>query len=185
MKNVRMGMGAAVLLAAIGLTGALPQEAQAAACGAAGSLVKPTYTFYSPATGKPIGSLEVYYSKKNGGTNTACMFHLGSTVGQPLPTKAYIARCTSYYGCPDTDDDDVDLGVFGSFAGPVRVSGTRNRCVSVQGLIQDPDTKQMIVMQVKGVGCAATPEPHYFVMGNDQRQSAQQNETARVSGGRR
>lgn len=182
MKHLRTGMGAGVLLAALGLTGVIPTEAEAAGCNAPGSRIGPAHILYSPVTGAPIGSVEVYYSQQNGGTNSACLHYQGAAFGQSLKSMAAIDRCSSYYHCEKKDlgVGDIDQGMFTQYAGPAVVTGTRKKCVHVRGLLQDPHyKKQFAFIELSGVGCEATPRVRYFFLGASTH--ARQNESRIVT----
>jgi len=76
----------------------------------------------------------------NGGTNSACMYHAGSTYGKALSTEVEISRCESGYDESDTfcytdKTSRTDSGTFKYYAGPVGVTGTKSRCVVAWGTI--------------------------------------------------
>lgn len=161
MKHVRkFGVLAAALVAALGLTAFAPAEAEAAGCGAKGNLIK-YFPINSPTRGEQIGSLNVYYSKDNGGTNTACVFHYNRTWGEGLKTLASIRRCGSYYDCNRVETPVKDEGHYQYYAGPVRVTNTRRNCVSVYAALEDRYSDRVAVVSAENVGCEAEVKVDY------------------------
>ena len=161
MKHVRkLGVGAAALVAALGLTSLAPAEVQAADCGARGKRIN-SFPINSPTRGEQIGALDVYYSRSNGGTNTACLHHRGRTWGEGLETSVSIRRCDSYYNCNSTGQAVSDEGRYAYYAGPVSVSNTRRNCVSVRGILEDRYSNIRTLVIADQLGCAATPEVKY------------------------
>ncbi|APU19259.1 hypothetical protein [Actinoalloteichus sp. GBA129-24] len=94
---------------------------------------------YSEMLPGGIGELTIYYNSSEGGTNSACLYHRGSTYGVAAPTSVQIHRCmeSSGEGRPCTIDvsSRTDSGNFQYYAGPVGVNKTSNRCVSAVGHI--------------------------------------------------
>lgn len=74
-----------------------------------------------------MGTLYVYYSAANGGTN--CLwFQKNYHRGTPSPTFVDIGVCGATPSTPCTVKDKND-GSFKYYAGPVRATGTANRCI--------------------------------------------------------
>ncbi|MDO5103669.1 MAG: hypothetical protein Q4D91_12370 [Lautropia sp.] len=159
MKNFKkLGVGAAALVAALGLASVAPTEAQAQSC--SGNLIK-SFPINSPKNGEQIGALDVYYSKRNGGTNTACMRHHNKTWGEGLETRVAIQRCDGYYDCDTAGPWKNDGGHYKYYAGPVFVSGTRKNCVAVRGVFEDRYSDERVYIHAWNLGCGATPQVTY------------------------
>ncbi|MBB5920629.1 hypothetical protein FHR81_001659 [Actinoalloteichus hoggarensis] len=95
---------------------------------------------YSERLANGLGELVIYYKSSDGGTNSACFYHLGKMYGVAAPTAVRIERCleTVGAGAPGCTRDfpaDVDSGNFSYYAGPVGVPGTADRCVRAVGEI--------------------------------------------------
>jgi hypothetical protein len=90
--------------------------------------------------GKKVGELDVYYDGATG-RNCARMNHAGSTWGKKLKTRAWIGICsektpgnkTCHY---DPATDDVDLGSYSYYAGPVTTkTSAAGRCIAASGYL--------------------------------------------------
>jgi len=99
-----------------------------------------TITWASSLKKEPRAQLVIYYNSSNGGTNSACMYHAGSTYGKALSTEVQISRCEA--GWDESDNycivdktSRTDHGKFKYYAGPVGVTGTKHRCVAAWGTI--------------------------------------------------
>ncbi|QIK72455.1 hypothetical protein G7070_09480 [Propioniciclava coleopterorum] len=109
--------------------------------------------------GDKIGELDVYYSSANGGTNSACMRHSNRLWGVKSATGVQIAKCRSFTGgCSGVSFTDAgsQTGSYSYYAGPVKVTGTASRCVTVRGYVTEPG-KSSRGIQVDNVGCRANP----------------------------
>lgn len=90
---------------------------------------------------KYIGYAElvIYYNSSNGGTNSACMNHLGDSYGVSRPTSVQIFKCAEKSGqghdCTATASSRRDFDSYAYYAGPVGVTGTANYCVAASGSI--------------------------------------------------
>jgi hypothetical protein len=81
-----------------------------------------TITWASSLKKEPRAQLVIYYNSSNGGTNSACMYHAGSTYGKALSTEVEISRCEKGYDESDsfcfTDKTSrTDSGKFKYYAG--------------------------------------------------------------------
>jgi hypothetical protein len=99
-----------------------------------------TITWASSLKKEPRAQLVIYYNSSNGGTNSACMYHAGSTYGKALKTEVQVSRCQSGWDesdnyCNTDKYSKVDSGKFKYYAGPVGVTGTKTRCVVAWGTI--------------------------------------------------
>lgn len=98
-----------------------------------------TITWASSLKKEPRAQLVIYYNSSNGGTNSACMYHAGSTYGKKLKTEVEISRCqpggVNGDWCFTDGESDHESGMFAYHAGPVGVTGTANRCVVAWGTI--------------------------------------------------
>lgn len=146
-----------LLLSAAGMTFTSATSAQAANC--TGTLIR-SFPVYSTSKDK-IGSLDVYYSSANGGTNSACMRHQGRLWGVATQTGVQIAKCSSYYNCNGKYwFNNGDHGKYGYYAGATSVTGTASRCVAVGGYVTDPRTGLSRGVWYENVGCAGKPRVH-------------------------
>ncbi|MFU8851103.1 hypothetical protein ACNAW0_08990 [Micromonospora sp. SL1-18] len=95
-----------------------------------------TYSKAYPAS-NPVMELVIYYNSTNGGTNSACVNHLGAAYGKPARTSVEIARCAQTSGenrsCTATVVSTIDNGIYSYYAGPRGVTGTANYCVAAYG----------------------------------------------------
>jgi len=97
----------------------------------------------------------IHYNSSNGGTNSACMRHAGSTYGKAMHTEVEISRCEPGYDERDDEyfDDKTsrsDKDDFKYHAGPVGVTGTKNRCVTAWGTMEKGKTFIRIDSEVEG-----------------------------------
>lgn len=160
----KLTAGAAAVIASLGLAALAPAEAEAAGCPAEGRLIE-SYPVTSHVNNVQIASLNIYYSDRYEGTNTACLVHYGPTWGRESSDVVQITRCDSYYGCDTFDSNNLDreYGDFRYYAGPVRVTASRYRCVYVYGSIPDPYANYedhgytQINIHGQNIGCAAAP----------------------------
>jgi hypothetical protein len=129
------GLLGLTMIAAVALGGSPPAEAQAGSC--KGSLIESRNLNVG---GKKVGELAVYYDAATG-KNCARMNHAGSTWGKALKTRAWIGVCsertpgnkTCHY---DPATDDVDVGSFQYYAGPVTTkTSARGRCIAASGYL--------------------------------------------------
>lgn len=124
---IRLLMTAALVAGGLGI---VSTPAQAASC--SGSI---TDVFNAP---DGSGQLVIFYSSASGGTNTACMIHLGSYYGKAAPTSVRIGRCTTNSGpegagCTVDKWSSWDSGNYKYYAGPRSVTGAAHRCVVAEG----------------------------------------------------
>jgi hypothetical protein len=126
-----------VVLAAV-LVGAVTAPAPANAA----SSCSGTITWASSLKKEPRAQLVIYYNSSNGGINSACMYHAGSTYGKPYTTVVEISRCqaSSHSGgvCTVDRTSRLDEDLYSYYAGPVGVTGTARRCVVAWGTILLP-----------------------------------------------
>ncbi|MEU3457656.1 hypothetical protein ABZ671_29245 [Micromonospora sp. NPDC006766] len=112
-----------------------------------------TYRKAVPAS-NPVMELVIYYNSTNGGTNSACVNHLGAAYGKPAPTWVHISRCAQTSGkgnaCAITEASTTDDGVYSYYAGPRGVTGTANNCVSASGGILWNNQSYSIVSGTQG-----------------------------------
>lgn len=169
----KLTTGAAAVIATLCVAALAPAEAEAARCPAKGHQIKPSVSLYSPINGEHIASVDIYYSEANGGTNTACLNYRQLRHHRKLWGVINIIRCSSKNHCDELDrnTERQDYGRFSQYAGPVKVTGTRNRCVAVAATIQDPnfpdplpglaDNPESLVKAVTtGIGCNAEPKTY-------------------------
>lgn len=88
-----------------------------------------------------VGQLKIFYSSANGGTNTACFYHIGAAAGKVARTFVEVARCAENSGegnavCTYKSWDSDGPGNWKELAGPVGVTGTKNVCVAAHGWIE-------------------------------------------------
>jgi hypothetical protein len=121
------------LVASLSIGGSAP----AASGSCAGSLIESRNLNVG---GKKVGELDVYYSRATG-RNCARMNHAGSTWGKKLKTRVWIGICsektpgnkTCHY---DPNTDDVDLGSYAYYAGPVTTKASAaGRCIAASGYL--------------------------------------------------
>jgi hypothetical protein len=132
---IAAALTASALIAAFALTGS--PKAGAASGNYAGSLVESRNLNVG---GKKVGELDVYYNRATG-KNCARMNHSGSTWGKKLKTRAWIGICsettpgnkTCHY---DASTDDVDLGDYSYYAGPVTTKvSAAGKCIATSGYL--------------------------------------------------
>jgi hypothetical protein len=141
MTKVRSAFGAVVLALGVlaGMLALQPSAAQAQTAGSCTGSV--TFSQKVNGPGGTIGELIVYYKSDNGGTNTACMYHRGRSVGVPSITEAHIESCREQSGegqagCTILSQmTDNGPNPYASYAGPVSVIGVANRCVYASGFV--------------------------------------------------
>ncbi|WP_133116402.1 hypothetical protein [Amycolatopsis antarctica] len=134
-QRCRVLLGVAVMTSSMIAAGAVTSATAHAAATCSGTL-----SWASSLKKEPRGQLAIYYNSAAGGTNTACMYHAGSTSGKRLQTEVGISRCQAgnWEGdtyCLTDKTPKPDLGNFISQAGPLEVTGTANRCVTAYGTI--------------------------------------------------
>ncbi|MFC9815097.1 spore-associated protein [Streptomyces virginiae] len=113
---------AALTTAVAGANLALAPTASAAGYGCAGNL-KGSYNIL--AGGEVWSTVQVYYSAGNGGTN--CAVNIAKKyAGQRTYMQIHIRKS-------GTDKGVSDSGHYTSYAGPVNVTGTNGRCITVSG----------------------------------------------------
>jgi hypothetical protein len=123
------------VIAALGLDRSTTADAATGSC--RGSLIESRNLNVG---GKKVGELDVYYDGSTG-KNCARMNHAGSTWGKKLRTRAWIGICsertpgnkTCHY---DPATDDVDLGDYSYYAGPVTTKvSAAGRCIAASGYL--------------------------------------------------
>jgi hypothetical protein len=122
----------------VGQIAAAPEASATASCSG-------RITWASSLKKEPRAQLVIYYNSSNGGTNSACMRHAGSTYGKAMHTEVEISRCEPGYDESDnycfTDKTSrTDKGNFKYYAGPVGVTGTKSRCVTAWGTMEKGNT---------------------------------------------
>ncbi len=158
MRAALLTLTMVVSTAGLVLTGSAPAEA--ASC--SGTLIR-SYPVTSKTNGQKIAELNIYYNSANGGTNSACMTHTNAAYGKNLSTGVRIWKCGSYYNCNTVDPlgggwAANDEGLYAYYAGPVKVTGTKSRCIAVYAYITDPfNTNRYSEITGINIGCAATP----------------------------
>ncbi|MFV8187531.1 MULTISPECIES: hypothetical protein [unclassified Streptomyces] len=122
------------LAIAIGLTVTATPIASAAtqdAYGCAGTQVG-THNI-KDTDGTVWGSIYVYYSSANGGTN--CAVNVSKVyVGQPHHMEVHL-----FLGSKVVSDS----GTYSSYAGPVRVTGADGKCIDITGEVDAPSGKSV------------------------------------------
>lgn len=134
LRRFRAALGVLVVMAGV-VVGAVAAPATAAAA----SSCSGTVTWASSLKKEPRAQLVIYYNSSNGGTNSACMYHAGSTYGKKLRTDVQVSRCepggSNGYSCFVDKESRIDSGRYAYYAGPVGVTGTAKRCVVAWGTI--------------------------------------------------
>lgn len=108
-----------------------------------------------PGQSRLIGKLSLYYSSVEGGTHIACLTHEGAARGWKSHTSVLMWRCLPNRNCEQTDIFDEDTGNFSKLAGPVQITGTSGRCVTLYGHMQVPGTRKVHVVVMEYAGCDA------------------------------
>ncbi|GAA3818788.1 hypothetical protein GCM10022206_66380 [Streptomyces chiangmaiensis] len=132
-------LASALAFAGLSLVGA--PAAHASGYGCSGSLIDSYAVRTNGGTGTRYGTLYLYYSTANGGTNCAVTVdtYFGTSVKKYM--EVYIWRCvagtTAGQFC-DSDQSANDTGNYYSYAGPRSVTGTASRCIMVYGRIDNP-----------------------------------------------
>lgn len=115
----------------VALFGLVSVPAAQAAVSCSGTVTARKYIGYA--------ELVIYYNFSNGGTNSACLNHLGESYGVSRPTSVQIFRCAERSGqgqaCTVTASSPRDSDSYSCYAGPVVVTGTANYCVAASGSI--------------------------------------------------
>ncbi|MDN3266595.1 hypothetical protein [Streptomyces sp. MA15] len=150
---------AAILVSVLAFTGftfASAPAAQAADYGCSGSLIDSYSVRTNGGTGTKYGTLNLYYSSANGGTNCASVVdtYFGSSVKKYM--QVYIYRCTSGTNAGqycDYDQSDNDTGDFYSYAGPASVTGAASRCIMVFGRIDHPSSGSVATASTLATHC--------------------------------
>lgn len=140
LKKISAHLASLALLTG-GLSLAVTQPAAAGDFGCPGSLVG-THNI-SDSQNIVWGTLYVYYSSTNGGTN--CM----------------VNKAVRYYGTSHTirafisgaGKSDNDTGKYKYYAGPVSVSGINDRCITIAGQFVNPQGTQMESREWNNVHC--------------------------------
>jgi hypothetical protein len=122
------------ILTSFGLAVAAAPEASAAVS-CSGTI---TYDHTYDVGGSPVAEMTIYYNSTNGGTNSACFYHLGAYRGKAEDTWVQIHRCTQHSApagstCTIAASSRKDEGNYQYYAGPVGVTGTANYCVAAEG----------------------------------------------------
>ncbi len=125
------------LVTLLGLV-SVPAQAATQAVSCSGTITARKYIGYA--------ELVIYYNSSNGGTNSACMNHLGESYGVSRPTSVQVFRCAEKSGqghdCTATASSRRDFDSYAYFAGPVGVTGTANYCVAASGsILWDGETR--------------------------------------------
>ncbi len=135
MRRIAKTVGS--ILAVLGIvltTGAVTAAPANAAVSCSG-----TKTYDSSSGTLGLGELTIYYNSSNGGTNSACFYHLGATYGVAAETWVKIERCVETSGvgqlCTPDRSSSPDTGNYKYYAGPRGVTGTANRCVAAIGWV--------------------------------------------------
>ncbi|MEU8259591.1 hypothetical protein AB0C02_03060 [Micromonospora sp. NPDC048999] len=111
-----------------------------------------TYRKALPAS-NPVMELVIYYNSTNGGTNSACVNHLGATYGKTAHTWVQLVRCyeTVKNGtCTGAASSKVDDNDYSYYAGPVGLTGTANSCVGADGGLVWNGTQYRIYTSAQG-----------------------------------
>lgn len=118
----------------------LAPPAQAGDFGCPGSLIE-SIPVVTNDSGFRYGTLLVYYSSANGGTNCAVTYRSPGFSGKSN-MEAAVGRCRDSSTVPlcSTDKSDVDNGTYGTYAGPVSVTQTAGHCIVASGWIEEPRT---------------------------------------------
>lgn len=151
MKRLRSLFLALIVLLTSSVTLIQAPVANAQTAGSCSGILSYTH----PVTGRGgavIAQLDVFYKTGYGGTNTACLRHVGSLYGVSTYTFVMI------WG-PNGNMADGIGHEYSIFAGPVSVYGTKTSCVEVAGIINDPvkGSLKRTMFSVTKVGCGVTP----------------------------
>jgi len=143
-KFGRMTASAVLALGVAGVGSVATADHASAATACSG-----TKTFVFTAKGK--AQLVIYYNSSNGGTNSACMYHLGSYYGKAERTTVQIGRCTTWSGpegksCTLDKLSKVDANKYKYYAGPRGVTGTAKRCVWAKGTMHLTNGKTLVLV---------------------------------------
>lgn len=139
-----------------GFTFAAAPAAHAAGYGCGGSLIDSYDVRTNGGTGTKYGTLYLYYSTANGGTNCVATVDTYFGTGVKKYMEAYIWRCVAgskpgqFCG---TDQDDHDTGNFTSYAGPASVTGSASRCIRVYGRIDNPNSSSVATASTTATHC--------------------------------
>ncbi|MEV6624350.1 hypothetical protein AB0M83_44275 [Amycolatopsis sp. NPDC051106] len=135
MRRIAKTVGS--ILAVLGIvltTGAVTAAPANAAVSCSGTK---TYNDSRGALG--LGELTIYYNSADGGTNSACFYHLGALYGVAAETYVRIERCVETSGegqyCTPDRSSSPDTGNYKYYAGPRGVTGTAHRCVAAVGWV--------------------------------------------------
>ncbi|MER8073138.1 hypothetical protein ABTZ59_33250 [Streptomyces sp. NPDC094034] len=133
---------------------AFAPTASAAGYGCSGNLID-SYDVRTDG-GTKWGVAYLYYSTANGGTNCAAVVDTYWGTGTTKLMVANIWRCTAGTqpgGTCYIDQQSHDDGYYTSYAGPVSVTGTANRCIHVDGTIWNPSRTTAASVSVNAVHC--------------------------------
>ncbi|MFD6193630.1 hypothetical protein [Streptomyces sp. NPDC060275] len=140
MRKTLSTLFAVFAMLASGIAFAPNASAAASAYGCSGNLVG-TYDVRTGG-GTKYGVINVYYSSANGGTNCAAVVDTYWGTGTTKNMIASIWKCKAGTvpggGTCSIDTQDNDNGYYSWYAGPVTVTGTASRCISVWGTIWSP-----------------------------------------------
>ncbi|MGI5377110.1 hypothetical protein ACQEV2_23270 [Streptomyces sp. CA-251387] len=116
-------------------------SAAADAYGCPGSQID-TYNI-KDENGSTWGSIYLYYSSANGGTN--CVINM---------TKKYAGQ-RHYMDVKlwHSSDDDKDEGYFYEYAGPALVTNSNGKCITLSGWVADPGYNKIVGDQWQNVHC--------------------------------
>ncbi|MET7675684.1 hypothetical protein [Streptomyces seoulensis] len=142
MRRVIATIGAIFAVIAGGI--AFAPTASAAGYGCSGNLID---TYPAKTTGgTQYGVVQLYYSTANGGTNCAVLIdtYFGSGVAKSMNVGIYrcVAGTTAGGNCDGKNFDlhQLDSGTYTSYAGPVSVTGTSSRCISLLAYEDNPNS---------------------------------------------
>ncbi len=132
---------AALVIGAAGVGLATAPVASAAGYGCGGSLVGQYHI--KDAGGSIWSTLNVYYSSANGGTNCAV------NVAKRYAGTRHGLEVHIFQGDRRADD----RGKYSQYAGPVSLTSTNGRCITVSGEVSNPSGSSVIVHKVPDIHC--------------------------------
>ncbi|MGW1711407.1 hypothetical protein ACWCP8_39780 [Streptomyces sp. NPDC002206] len=128
--------------------------AGAAGYGCSGNLID-TYDVKT-SNGVKYGVVYLYYSTANGGTNCAVTVdtYFGTSTSKDM--SIFIGRCAAGSSAGSScfqDQYTSDTGNYSWYAGPRSVTGTANRCVTLNGVIHNPSGSSLAQVVTLSVHC--------------------------------
>ncbi|MEU3664100.1 hypothetical protein AB0E77_30820 [Streptomyces sp. NPDC032940] len=141
MRRTAALLSGLLVAAGLNLVAAPSASAAAEAYGCPGSQID-TYNI-KDENGSTWGSIYLYYSSANGGTN--CVINM---------TKKYAGQ-RHYMDVKlwHSGDSDKDEGYFTQYAGPATVTNSNGKCITLSGWVADPAYNKIVGDQWQNVHC--------------------------------